>query len=283
MPDFFTLHVDGDIPDEAASQDVIAFNPQGHRPPLFLIQTWKKEIRNIQRIARHLGSDQPLFSINPPHGETREDFPRRDSTWSDYALEKLDQIGHSGPWHVGGWSFGGTLSLGVAQRLIDRNEKVENVILYDAIFPGLSRSSHRNRKSHPIHRIASTINDYYERPEAERKENLNRMLSGWKRRLTGAEEKWVKERKDRMDFLHRAIHVAYLNYQEFEYGGVVDLLWTDETLKKAQDLTLGWHGLLRGPFTSQRIAEGHVEMWHEPHIEHVANATRAILDRYISE
>ena len=283
MSDFYTVQAAGDIPDEANSQDVVAFNTQGHRPPLFLIQTWKNEIQNIQRMALHVGPDQPVFAVNPPRGENREDFPRRDPAWSDYALEKLDQIGHSGPWHLGGWSFGGTLSLGVAQRLIDRNEKVENVILYDAIFPGLSRSSRRNRKSHPIHRIARSINDYYERPEKDRQENLNRMISGWKRRLTGTEEKWVAERKDRMDLLHRAIHVAYLNYQGLEFGGVVDLLWTDETLKKAQDLTLGWHGLLRGAFTSQRIAEGHVEMWHEPSIVHVAQATLAILDRYISD
>ena len=280
MADFLTLPAEGEIPDEAASQDVIAFHPQGNRPPLFLIQTWKKEMVNIQRLAHHLGPEQPIFSVNPPHGDNREDFPRRDSTWSDYALEKLDRIGHPGTWRLGGWSFGGTLSLGVAQRLMDREEKVENVILYDAIFPGLSRSSHRNRKSHPIHRIASNVTEYYERPEAERKEALNRMMSGWKRRLTGTEEKWVTERKNRMDFLHRAIHVAYLNYEEFAFDGAVNLLWTDETFKKAQDLTLGWHRLLRGPFSAQRIAEGHVEMWHEPHVERVARATRTILDEH---
>ncbi|MEE3328023.1 MAG: thioesterase domain-containing protein [Myxococcota bacterium] len=277
MAEFYTVHAEGDIPVEAELSDVIGFNTEGSQPPLFLVQTWKKETVNIQRLARHLGPDQPVFSVNPPRGETRDDFPRRDSNWSEYALERLDRLGHAGTWRIGGWSFGGTLSLGVAQRLLDRGEKVENVILFDAIFPGLSRSSRRNRKSHPIHRIASSISDYYDRPDQERKEALNRMLSGWKRRLVGTEEKWVADRKKRMDLLHRAIHVAYLNYQEFKFHGPVNLLWTDETFKKAQDLSLGWHPHLRGPFSSQRIAAGHVEMWHEPDIQRVASVTRSIL------
>ena len=279
MADFYTVPVEGQITQEARSADLIAFNPHGVLNPVFIIQTWKDEILNLQRLARHLGPDQPIFSVNPPRGETREDFPRRDSVWSDYALERLDRLGHNGPWRIGGWSFGGTLCLRIAQHLMDRGETVETVILYDSLYPGLSRSSRHNRKSNPIHRVASTINDYYDRPAEAREKARRKMISGWKRRLTLGEGKWASSRSKRMTLLHRAIHVAYLNYQGFEFSAPVDLLWTDQTMKETRDLTLGWRSLVRGPFSSQRVAERHVEMWDEPDIQQVADATRSILNR----
>ena len=272
MSSVFVLSVDGEIPEDAISSDLIGLNTEGSRPPLFLIQTWDKEILNIQRLARFLGPDQPVFSVNPPRGQRREDFPRRDSTWSRYAIERLDRLKHTGPWRIGGWSFGGALALCTAKLLLDRGQKIESVILFDTIFPGLSRSSNRKREKNPIHRIASSVNAYYDRPPEERREVLSKTLAAWKSKLGGGEEKWVTKKKGRMGFLHRAIHVAYLNYEEFEFDGPVALFWTEETMKKANDLSLGWHRYLRGPFVSQKVAESHVQMWDEPHIERVAEA-----------
>lgn len=283
VADFYTVQVEGDIPDQARSSDLIAFNPDGRRAPLFLIQTWKDEILNLQRLAFHLGADQPIFSVNPPRGEKREDFPRRDSVWSEYALQRLDRLGHDAAWRIGGWSFGGALALGVSQRLMDRGEKIETVILYDALFPGLSRSSRHNRKSNPIHRVASSINDYFDRPKNDRKKAFDRMIAGWKRSLMRTEGKWASQKKAQMDLLHRAIHVAYLNYQGFEFDAPVNLLWTDQTMKETRDLTLGWRTLIRGPFSSQRVAASHVGMWSEPSIEGVARATEAILSQASTE
>mgnify|MGYP001239970328 CR=1 FL=1 len=279
VDELYPLAVDEDIPDEALASDLIGFNTEGSQSPLFLIQTWDKEIFHVQRLARYLGPDQPVFSVNPPRGQRREDFPRRDSTWSQYALERLDRLGHTGPWRIGGWSFGGALSLRIAKLLLGRGEQIESVILFDAVFPGLSRSSNRKRQKNPIHRIASSVNDYYDRPQEERKAAFNQRLAVLKRRLRGGEEKWRAERRGRMGLLQRAIHVAFLNYEEFEFEGPVALFWTSETMKKNNDLSLGWHRYLRGPFFSQWVAEGHVEMWHEPHIERVAEACEIFLSR----
>ena len=272
----YSLSVEEEIPDEALAADLVGFNVHGSQWPFFLVQTYT-EIRHIQGLAYLLGPEQPVVAVNPPRGELREDFPRRDIAWSNYALERLDRLGYQGPWRLGGWSFGGAIALRLGKLLADNGQDVQSVVLFDTVCPDLSRSARRLRPSNPIHRLAKSVNEYFERPEEEGVDTLKKLVAAGRKRLGGSKKKRLVQRRDQMGFLQRAIHVAYLNYERFEFRGPVALLWTDETMKAKRDLSLGWHEYIRGPFFSQRVGEGHTEMWMEPHVQQVAQACEFFL------
>ena len=274
----YPLDVEKEIPDEAFASDLIGFNLSGRQLPLFLIQT-TVDISIIQGLARLLGPEQPVVAVNPPRGQKREDFPRRALAWSHYAMERLNRLGHPGPWRVGGWSFGGAIALRLAKLLVDSGEEVQSVVLFDTVCPDLSPSAHRNYIANPIHRIATRVNEFYDRPEEER--TFRRILAAVKRRLDGSMQRRNQDRRDQMGLLTRAIHVAYLNYAKFEIDAPVALLWTEKTMQDRKDLGLGWQGYFRGPFFSQRVGYDHVEMWEES-IETIAEACELFLARFDS-
>ena len=76
---------------------------------------------------------------------------------------------------------------------------------------------------------------------------------------------------ERMSFLQRAIHVAYLKYRSHPTSLPIALLRTHESMERAgDDPALGWWPLARGRFSVEQVEGTHWTIFDPEHIARLA-------------
>ncbi len=80
----------------------------------------------------YLDSSFGVYVINNPHfGNEEKSFQSVEKMAEDYC-KAIQSIKKSGPYYLGGWSFGGLVAYEVAKKLQEKGEEVLNVILIDS-------------------------------------------------------------------------------------------------------------------------------------------------------
>jgi thioesterase domain-containing protein/acyl carrier protein len=104
----------------------------GDRPPLFLPLWTGAEMAKYRWFSRSLGEEQPIYGLLRPaeQGETV-------STLVAAQVDGLRSIQRKGPYHLGGFLWGGILAFEIARKLEQSGERVELLALFDVPFPGL--------------------------------------------------------------------------------------------------------------------------------------------------
>ena len=305
------LTIDGEVrgeADDAAAEraELVTFSRTGSRPPLFLIRTWKGEITSQRSLARRLGPEQPIHSIAPPRGERPEDFPIDAEAWADLALSRVLEIPHAGPYLLGGWSFGGVIALGVAERLARKGFEVALVAMLDSRLPKPRPLRQRgSARRSGLHKSVRQLERFLSLPT--RRERLAFLRQRLARRKEKFSARWQRLRgraapraevvtvatpgvapEDathvtmtgrRMSQLQRAIWVAYLKYRPFGSALPVLQLRTEQSEAKAGDAVLGWGPWLHGDLESARVPGAHMTMFEEPHVGELAPRLAAALAR----
>jgi amino acid adenylation domain-containing protein len=111
---------------------VTAVQAGGSRRPLFFAHG---DLENgglyCHNLARHLGPDQPLYSVTP-HGLDGDPLPWSIEAMAADRLEALRAIQPTGPYRLGGFCNGGVLAFEMARQLQSRGESVEALLLIDS-------------------------------------------------------------------------------------------------------------------------------------------------------
>lgn len=299
--------IDGAFDETAAARtELVGMQRTGSRPPLFLIRTWLDEIAYQRRLARYLGPDQPIYSIAPPHGDEPEDYPADVHAWADLALSRLLSVPHTGPYLVGGWSFGGVIALEVAERLARKGFEVALVAMLDTGLPKPRPQRRRGRKKRSaLHKSAKRLDRFLEL--GTRRERLDYLRRRSARRLEKLATRWsrlrgrsVRRSEDvplatpdvatergiyvtmtgrRILQLQRAIWVAYVKYQPGGSALPVLQLRTAESELAAADATLGWGKSLHGDLESALVPGDHCTMFEEPNVVVLAQRLADALER----
>jgi thioesterase domain-containing protein len=85
---------------------------------------------------------------------------------------------------------------------------------------------------------------------------------------------------ERMTFLQRAIHVAYLKYRSHPTVLPIALLRTEESmLRSGDDPALGWWPLARGRFSVEQVAGTHWTIFDPDHIHTLAPQVDRVLSQ----
>ena len=109
---------------------ILPIKTQGDKTPLFLIHPAGGLALSYLGLAASI--NRPLYGIQNPRFGQDHGYNSLEEMADDY-LQSLRKVQPKGPYYLGGWSFGGTIALIMAQRLQELNEKVEQVILIDTI------------------------------------------------------------------------------------------------------------------------------------------------------
>jgi thioesterase domain-containing protein len=301
------VSVDGEFDKEEAEQfDLLGFQLEGSRPPLVLIRTWTGEASNHRRLARHLGPEQPIYSLAPPRGSRPEDFPKDAQDWAERVLARVLEIPHAGPYRIGGWSFGGVIALEVAEKLLQNGREVALLAMLDTRLPKQWPVRRRGRKRRSaLHKSVRQLDRFLELGSA--RERLAFLRSRVARRGEKIANRWARLRGraapraapeglaspeesleeashltmtgHRMPQLKRAIWVAYLKYRPGISALRVVQLRTLESQTAAGDASLGWGPYLTGDLESRVIPGEHFTMFQEPHVAGLAVRLASALER----
>ncbi len=281
--------VDADVVERVP---VVAVQRGGSLPPLVALRTWTREVPNFQRLARHLGPDQPLLTLSPPQGERREDLPSRVEDWVEHFLPSLRRLQPHGPYLLGGWSFGGLVALSMAERLVAEGEQVALVAFFDTRHP--KHQSWNNRTL--LHEAVYHFSEALDAPQGQRLAYCRLQLGRlWRResarlrtaarglgvragRVVGASIAEPK-RLQPMPILMRSVRCSFMKYAPVQSALPVAQLWTRESCEREGDALLGWSRYLRGPIECAGVAGSHRTLFDEPHVAGLAAELEKALRR----
>ncbi|MCD0450564.1 SDR family NAD(P)-dependent oxidoreductase [Actinocorallia sp. API 0066] len=117
------------VEDEAARQTVRPLQPRGDGLPFFAAHPAGGTTGCYQQLAALIGTAQPFYGL-----ERWEDAPSVEERAARY-VEHILQTQPSGPYRLGGWSFGATLAYETARQLTAAGHDVEFVALFDGGVP----------------------------------------------------------------------------------------------------------------------------------------------------
>jgi thioesterase domain-containing protein/acyl carrier protein len=123
----------------ASWDPLVAIRPGGTRPPFFFAHGHLGNVVGFHALARHLGEDQPFYAFQA-QGLDKESSPI--SSMSEMArgyVRSLRCLQPSGPYHLGGFCFGGGLAVEMARQLRASGESVALVVSVDGVCPGYPR------------------------------------------------------------------------------------------------------------------------------------------------
>ncbi|HEV7509456.1 MAG TPA: thioesterase domain-containing protein [Thermoanaerobaculia bacterium] len=110
--------------------------PGGKRPPFFCVHPAGGDVLCFFSLARHMGADQPFFGLQSRGlNDETEPFATLPEMAAHYVAE-LRRAQPEGPYHLGGWSFGGLAAFEMACQLADQGQEVAFLAVLDT-GPGL--------------------------------------------------------------------------------------------------------------------------------------------------
>ncbi|WP_406694423.1 amino acid adenylation domain-containing protein [Singulisphaera sp. Ch08] len=126
----------GADPTPAQGGLILTLQPEGSRPPCFMVHPPGGIVVCYQALAQRLGRDRPFHAIRARglHDES-EPLPSRMETMAADYLAAVRAIQPSGPYYLGGWSVGGLVALEMAQQLRADGERINLLALLDTTPP----------------------------------------------------------------------------------------------------------------------------------------------------
>ncbi|OKI00759.1 non-ribosomal peptide synthetase [Streptomyces sp. CB02923] len=115
---------------------LLPLRSQGSLPPLFCLHPSLGLSWGYRGLLPHLPADRPVYGIQARGLAGPEPLPlSMDEMAADYA-DQIRTVQPTGPYHLLGWSFGGTVAYAVATALEAQGEKVALLALLDTYLGG---------------------------------------------------------------------------------------------------------------------------------------------------
>lgn len=254
---------------EAPAPTVVAVQPHGSEPPLFAVPGHNGDVFCFVHLARHLGSEQPLYALQPPGVDGGRPPLGSIGDLAAHFARELRAFA-PGPYRIIGFCVGGAVAFETARQLVAQGERVPLLALLGSVYPDAFRDASLLRQS--VRELALRIGKQaasLRRAPVEQIRHLVRVTP--QRALRGADRRRVE----------RATMAAIREYAPASFAGRVTLLLPNEAWARTSDRPLEW----------RRVAAEGIEtaagppdcdgdtMLREPHVRWVAAALQARLER----
>lgn len=244
---------------------LVPIQPQGSRPPLFVVHGAGGAVIVYRDLAIHLGKDQPLYGLQAQGLDGKQPVLRWVEQMAAHYIEEMHKVQPTGPYCIGGLSFGGIVAWEMAQQLRRKGETVGLLAMMDT-FPNNSESA------------GELLLKLARRSFFEQAKYVIRKVGEYRNQLT---------RRLRGDFLPPAILQVRAGIQEAAaaytlrpYAGKVTLFRASEkSLRGVEDPWYGWKDLATGGLDMHEIEGTHVGILAEPGVAQLADDLRQCLLR----
>jgi len=257
---------------------LVTVQPGAGRPPIFWVPAAGVTALSFVDLARHLGPDQPFYSLQPLGLDTDVAPHTSVAEMAKHYLQEIRALYPQGPYRLGGRCFGATVAFEMAQQLHVSGERVELLVMQDGGPPiPLQRSPTewlRRAHQHWQHGVlADILWRHFHRRERMVRERIKRHAIN----VFGTPE------ARRLQGVLDAHLVAANSYHGSPYPGRIVLLWSSEfDVRMANLWQSGWEQLALGGVESYVVSGKHRTMLQEPDVIHLATQLRTLLDETAS-
>ncbi len=269
----------GEGESESAHPNLVPIQPCGSKPPLFLVHGAGGDVLwGYANLAHHTDSEQPIYGIQACGDEefaTLEDM-------AAYYVGKVRAFQPSGPYHLGGYCFGGNVAQEMARQLEAQGESTALLALLDCAPSNRGYESIQWRPRLAVdfaRNLGIWFDNFFQLKPEERRSLILRKLrtlprKGWER-LRGRhspegfdleefiDTTHVSERETRLWKNHLRLLVRHTSGP---YSGPVSLFRTrGHPLLCSFEDDFGW-GKLAAHVAVRKIPGSHEGIFMEPHV-----------------
>ncbi len=272
-------------------RSLVTIQPGTHRPAIFCVPGIGGNAVGYYALARHLGSDQPVFGLQTPGLDGRtEPFTRVEDLASHY-LQEIRGSGAAPPYHLAGASFGGLVAFEMARQLSVGGEEVGLVALFDSYAPNFVSAGSEGTGSSPALRgYAARLR--FHLASLVTKPGRLRHLRGMARTLTRRVRSRVWQVAYRLHeegattrlppYLSNVREAGYLASRRYAPApaplSISMFRASIRAVDDPGDPRLGWGTLAQGGVEVVSVPGDHLTMLVEPHVVTLAGELRRRLD-----
>ncbi|MCA9215036.1 MAG: amino acid adenylation domain-containing protein [Planctomycetales bacterium] len=262
-----------DMEQSAGQSLLISLQPDGDRPPLFLVHPPGGIVVCYQALSRLLPSNQPTYGIRSRGLYGNEDLPESLVEMAAEYIEQIRTVQPKGPYLIGGWSLGGVIAYEIAQQLSAAGETVEQLLMLDTTVP-----SEEDDDSGKEYGIEMTFGELAELPPDEQLPYLFEHAQKVGVVDTDTPEQLVTQILDDLKRLFHH-HVTLANSYEIQpYGGTITMFRPDDA---PVDVPIspdrGWKNY--ADVRVESVTGQHHSMVRPPHVDVLAEKIAAVIDR----
>jgi amino acid adenylation domain-containing protein len=232
---------------------LVPLQPRGSASPLFFVHGGWGDVLSYAPLAHHLGESRPFFGLQAVERKGPA-IPELAATY----IDAIRSVRRSGPYLLGGWSFGGVVAYEMACQLRNRGDDVRALVLVDAVPPGAPAAD--------LRRLLATVVDRLEG------------VAPWLTDPAAAAEaaRWLAD-ATRLASLH---HDALLDYAPPPCDAPMLLVQPAERFDdRSFDAAEAWQRYRAAPIEIVHTGGNHLTMLDERHVAPVADAVREFLAR----
>jgi amino acid adenylation domain-containing protein len=268
-----------------APSPVVAIRGEGSKEPLFLAHgAGGGMLWGYANLAKYLDVERPVYAFNSRDSEELDDSTTIEEMAARY-IQEMRAVQPRGPYHLGGYCFGGLVAYEMAQQLVARGECVALLALMNATPPN---SSFEQVSLTPTWLARFSENSWHwlrhflRWGSGHRRQFLARKARVWRKRLLRRGARARKDEIDAEDYVDLSdyspqrrrlwdVHLrAAARYTPKVYPGRVTVLRTElHPFLCSFDATFGWAQYAQG-VTVKVVTGAHESILNEPHVQAVA-------------
>jgi thioesterase domain-containing protein len=141
---------------------LVPIQPVGTKPPLYIVHGAGGNVVNFYSLTTRIGADQPVYGVQAQALEANRPALHRMEDLAAHYLNEIRRVQPKGPYHILGYSFGGTVVLEMAHQLHEAGETLGLIGMLDTR-AGNSIPEKENRPSagKPVRR--GRLTEYFRR------------------------------------------------------------------------------------------------------------------------
>jgi acyl transferase domain-containing protein/thioesterase domain-containing protein len=276
--------VDREASVNKAPSHLVPIQPEGSRPPLFLIHALGSSLLFYNSLAKYLEPDQPVYGVQSLFVVDRQASTATVEELASTYLRDIENFLPDGPYLLGGSSFGGLIALEMSQQLHTRGKAPRLLLLFDTHAPGSIQGvavgdqvfQHWwNLRRYGLKYLLSRVGHKTEYWGAKLLECVMiTACSGYK--LIGLPLS-TGLRNFEVEQIHKTV---MQRYQVQPYTGKLTLfraLDVHATVGSRHDPGLGWQKFARGGLEIHNVPGEHQSMFREPNAKILAEKLKTIL------
>lgn len=245
---------------------LVPVQTEGTRPPFFCVHGLGGTVLRFQALAKHMGSDQPVYGLQAQGLDGVHPFHARVEDMAEHYVKEMRSVQPDGPYYFGGYSFGGYVCLEMARRLRRVGQEVGLLALLDT-FPEKEKSN----TSLFLKLLSLSPREW---------------VSFFYRKARARVKHWIAAATF-PQILKRAWYScakAERDYQLRPYPGDAVLFRpSKESLRSSHGPAKAWSQWILGGVEVREIPGDHGSITREPLVRHLGEQIRECLDRALAK
>ena len=259
---------------------VVPLQPEGTKAPLFILHGVGGNVVNFYGLAMRMGGDQPVYGIQSQALLSKQPALLRLKDMAAHYIADVRRVQPHGPYHLLGYSFGGTVVLEMAHQLRAAGEQVALLGMIDSKSKDYAETlaQMKNVQQKINHRLSRFRGNTGALAWRERAKYVAEKLSTRAIRFAcmAAAAMHFKQVPAFMRSAYDINYVAVQNYKTTPYDGQLVLFRASEQDGVGLPYDLGWSSIFSG-IEVHDLPGDHERIFLEPNIEELSRSLRVCL------